>query len=104
MKAIFVIAFIFACMFCEINSLKCHYCDYDEANPSCDSQELVNCSEKYKFCGKIEHDWFVSIFYSEPPGHYYLKGCASEDYCTESGYYWWWGQWISCCQGDYCNK
>ena len=104
MKAIFVIAFIFACMFCEINSLKCYYCNHKEANPSCDSQELVNCSEKYKFCGKIEHDWFVSIFISEPPGHYYTKGCASEDYCTESGYYWTWYNWVTCCQGDYCNK
>ena len=104
MKAIFVITFVFACMFCEVTSLKCYYCNYKKSNPSCDNPEKAECPKEYKFNGKIEYDWLVSIFYGEPPGHYLGKGCASEDYCTESGYYWSWGHWVTCCQGDYCNE
>lgn len=104
MKATYIIAFIFVCTFCETTSLKCYYCSHKRSDPSCDSPKETECPEEYKFSGKIEYDWLASIFFADPPGHYLGKGCVSEGWCTESGYYWWWGYWMTCCQGDYCNE
>ena len=115
MKAIFVIAFVFACMFCEITSLECYRCAAEEVKAevssfenyqNCASPELVNCSDEADFCFKLEYDWFRSLFNGEPAGHYIGKGCAksSENQCPESGYYWYSFTWITCCKGDGCNK
>ena len=101
MKAIFVIAIVFACSVFEVTSLDCYQCSYfDEDVPNCESPEKVTCPEEYKFCGKQENDWFFSLFVS-PPSHYTRKGCFEG--CTENGYFWYWGTWITCCQGHYCN-
>merc|ERR1712168_1329035 len=103
MKAIFVIAIVFACLVCEITSLNCCDCSYNEEGfPNCDSAKRVRCSEEKKFCYKQENDWFWSLFES-PPGHYLQKGCSMSNECNENGYYWFWGTWVTCCQGDFCN-
>ena len=105
MKAIFVIAIVFAYSVCEVTSLECYQCSFvDEEFPNCGSPEKVRCREEHKFCGKVEYTWFFSLFHSEPPGHYIGKGCLDD--CmgmTGNGYYWNQGTWITCCQGDYCN-
>ena len=117
MKAIFVIAFVFACMFCEVTSLKCYQCasesaksesndNYFKSLPNCASQELVQCGDSQDFCFKAEYDWFRSLIDAEPAGHYFAKACTgpSENACTKSGYYWYLFHWFTCCQGDGCNK
>merc|ERR1719309_112593 len=115
MKTCFLIAFIFACIICEITSLQCYSCLSDEKNkeikpnseyesfktmPNCASQELVECPDDYEFCFKLENDWFSSLFQKEPAGHYFAKGCGNDTIYTESGYYWFFFQWVTCCQGD----
>ena len=101
MKTIFVIAIVFACLVCEITSLECYGCSYYEEDlPNCDSPGRLRCPEEMKFCFKQEYTWFFSLF-SSPPGHYLQKCCS--DQCTENGYFWFWGTWITCCQGDFCN-
>ena len=101
MKAIFVIIIVFACSVCEVTSLECYQCQYfDETLPNCDSQERVTCSEKYKFCGKVKNDGVFSVYVSSTV-QYIGKGCLK--YCTKNGYLWYWGTFITCCQGDYCN-
>ena len=103
MKAIFVIAVIFACSVCEVTSLNCYECSQSLENvPTCASPKKVRCVDESKFCGKVENDGFTSLFLN-PPGGYISKGCFEEEWCTESGYYWFWGVWVTCCQGDYCN-
>ena len=98
MKAIFIIAVVFAC---EVTSLECYQCSRSLENvPTCGSPERVRCYDLNEFCGKVENDWFFSLFYSHP-GHYIVKDCLEK--CTENGYFWFWGTWITCCQGDYCN-
>ena len=113
MKAIFFIAFVFACMFCEVSSLKCYQCAAESTKsqtndesfkdlPNCAAQELVQCGESHDFCFKAEYGWLLSYF----AGHYFGKGCTrpSENVCTESGQYWYLFTWFTCCQGDGCNK
>merc|ERR1712119_276598 len=104
MKAIFVIAIAFACSVCEVTSLKCYQCSFiHEDVPNCDSPEKVRSPEEMKFCVKIEYAWFLSLFVSEPPGHYIGKDYADNTICTANGYYRYLGAWVTCCQGDYCN-
>merc|ERR1719309_32054 len=108
MKACFVIAIIFACMFCEITSLKCYSCYSEDVKsfaknnslenvedvPNCASQTWVECREE--FCFKSEYGAILSKYYSEPAGHYFGKGCGSKDLCTSSGTFWNWGTWVTC--------
>ena len=104
MKASFVIAVVFACSVCKITSLECYQCSFDHKDfPNCNSQERLLCPEEYTFCYKQEYGWFTSLLHSEPPGHYNRKSCAKKADCTENGYFWFWGTWITCCQGDFCN-
>lgn len=83
MKAVFVIAFIFACMFCDVTSLKCYTCLADNAKsqssenvPDCASRESVECSSRDEFCFKTEYGWLRSLIDGEPPGHYLGKNLA----------------------------
>merc|ERR1712096_389738 len=103
MKAIFVITIVFACSVVEITSLECYQCiQDDETVPNCASEWKVTCRNERKFCGKAEYSSFFAWFFnSYPPGHYIMKGCFEE--CTENGYLLFWGTWITCCQGDFCN-